>query len=191
MPEISRDLVRQARRGDSNALAALVESAYPHVRRWALVHTGDAVEADDLTQDVLIRMIRSLDTFHGSARLETWLYSVTRNAATDRYRKSRHRARLAEQPHVRVELAPRTPEDPAQALEREEVASLLRAFFEELPDRQRQVFDLVELRGLPADEAAELLGIEPVSVRASLFKARRHIRRRILEQRPEVAEGLK
>lgn len=191
MPEISRELVCRARAGDDLALGALVEAAYPRVRRWTLVHTGDPSEADDLTQDVLIRMIRNLDSFQGDARFGTWLYSVTRNAATDRHRKRKRRARMAEDPDTYAEMTPHAPADPAVSVERQELGSLLRAFFEELPERQREVFDLVELQGLATGEVAELLGIAPVSVRASLFKARRHLRARIIEERPEVAEGLR
>ena len=189
-PEIPRDLVIRAREGDDVALRSLVEAAYPSVRRWALVHTGEAAEADDLTQDVLIRMIRQLDSFHGDARFETWLYSMTRNAATDRFRKQRRRARLCEDPRAYIELVPADSEDPSRSIERRELGSILQTFFEELPERQKEIFDLVELEGMPATEVAELLGIEPVSVRANLFKARRRLRARILEVRPEVAEDL-
>lgn len=189
-PEIPRDLVMRARQGDDDALKALVEAVYPSVRRWALVHTGEASDADDLTQDVLIRMIRRFDSFHGDARFGTWLYSMTRNAATDRFRKQHRRALLREDPRAYIDLVPAGPEDPSRSIERREIGSMLRTFFEELPRRQREIFDLVELQGVPATEVAELLGIEPVSVRANLFKARRRLRARILEIRPEVAEDL-
>ena len=189
-PEIPRDLVIRAREGDDAALSSLVEAAYPSVRRWALLHTGEAAEADDLTQDVLIRMIRRLDSFHGDARFGTWLYSMTRNAATDRFRKQRRRARLFEDRRAFIEPVPAGPEDPSRSIERRELGSILQTFFEELPQRQREVFDLVELQGMPATDVADLLGIEAVSVRANLFKARRRLRTRILEVRPEVAEDL-
>jgi len=45
------------------------------------------MEADDLTQDVLVQMIRKMESFHGDARFSTWLYTVTRHAAADRHRK--------------------------------------------------------------------------------------------------------
>lgn len=190
LPDITRDLVIRARDGDDVALRALVEASYPWVHRWALVHTGETTEADDLTQDVLIQMIRKLDTYHGDARFGTWLYSVTRNAATDRFRKRRRRARVSEDHRAYMELVPEAPEDPSRSVERRELGAILRTFFEELPERQREIFDLVELQGMTAKDVADLLGIEPVSVRASLFKARRWLRARILAARPEVAEDL-
>ena len=187
-PDIPRDLVARAQQGDEAALRELVEQTYPPVRRWALVHTGDPAEADDLTQDVLVQMIRKLDAFQGEARFSTWLYTVTRNAATDRLRKRQRRARVVKDPRSYDELVPRAPSDPSRVFEQEDLAALLKTLFEELPGRQREIFDLVELQGLRAAEVAERLGIEPVSVRAHLFKARRRLRSRILEMRPELVE---
>jgi RNA polymerase sigma-70 factor (ECF subfamily) len=189
MPEIPRELVARARDGDAAALERLVEAAYPRVRRWALVHTGEEAEADDLTQDVLIRMIRNLDGFQGDARFATWLYAVTRNAAVDRHRRGRRRTLVSEHASDEGALHPWRPEDPARATERRELGRLVRSYFAELPERQRAVFDLVELQGLSASEAAEVMDIEPVSVRAHLFKARRTMRARMLEEHPELAEG--
>lgn len=85
-------------------------------------------------------------------------------------------------------MVPRTPPDPSRMTEAHEIRALLDVFFLELPDRQRQVFDLVELQGYSAVDAARLMGIEPVSVRAHLFRARRRLRERILRERPEIAE---
>jgi RNA polymerase sigma factor (sigma-70 family) len=59
---------------------------------------------------------------------------------------------------------------------------------EELSDRQREVFDLVDLQGIAAVEVGAMLGMEPVTVRSHLFRARRAIRKRILESHPELVE---
>jgi len=187
MPDFESGLARRAREGDQDSLRALVEQAYPLVRRWALIHVGNPVDADDLTQDVLVMMIRRLDSFQGDALFSTWLYAVTRNAAADRFRKEARRARIAKDPGAYDLLLPSPADDPSKAPERAELRELLRTFFEELPQRQREVFDLVELQGLPAAEVAERLGLEPVSVRAHLFKARKKMRARILVFHPDFA----
>ena len=54
------DLIDRARRGEEEALSALIEHAYPLVRRWALIQTGEPDDAEDLTQDVLVQMLRKL-----------------------------------------------------------------------------------------------------------------------------------
>lgn len=185
---ISERLVKEARRGDEAALRGLVEAVYPLVRRWALVQTCDAADADDVTQDVLVRMVRKLDTFQGDSRFESWLYAATRNAALDRHRRDQRARRITDDRGIRLRLLPTAAPDPARAAEQRELGGVLGAFFEDLPERQRQAFDLVELQGYTASGAAEVMGLEAVSVRAHLFKARRSLRARILSERPDIAE---
>jgi RNA polymerase sigma-70 factor (ECF subfamily) len=186
--EIGPDLVAKAQAGDPDALGELVSRAYPLVRRWALVRTGDPVDADDLAQDVLVLTIQRLDSYHGSARFTTWLYSVTRNAAADRLRRRERRLRAYRSVETRALLAPDPAPRPDTVGDRHRLRGVIGAFFHDLPPRQREVFDLAELQGLAANEIAARLGIEPVSVRAHLFKARRALRERILASHPELAE---
>ena len=75
-------------------------------------------------------------------------------------------------------------------LARRELAGLLETFLRELPHRQREVFDLIELQGMPTKMVARLIGIRTASVRGSLLKARRTLRRRILAAWPDVREDL-
>lgn len=174
-------------RDDDNALSDLIDATAPVVRRWALVQTGDAAEADDVTQEVLIRMIRNLDALPEPPRFAGWLYTVTRNAAADRFR-SRSRQRTATDSEDILESAVSDLPNPASDAERGELGDVLRSAFDKLPGRQREVFDLVELQGIPATEVADILGIRATSVRGNLFKARRNLRRRILTVWPDVEE---
>ena len=186
--EIPSELVDRARRGDDSSLRVLVERAYPSVRRWSLMPTGDPAEADDLTQDVLMQMLRKLGSFQSGARFTTWLYAVTRNAAADRFRRARRRDALAANPMARIELLQEPDDDPAGMAERATLRRLLDVLFHELPWRQREVFDLMELQGHSASYVGELHGIEPVTARAHLFKARRHLRALMLERHSELVE---
>jgi RNA polymerase sigma-70 factor (ECF subfamily) len=178
--DIPDDLIARAGRGDETALTRLAELAYPRVRRWARVQVGEEADADDLTQEVLIKMIRSLDSFHGDAAFETWLYAMTRNAAKDAFRARGREARREEDPRSVVALRPDPAPDPDRRVERAEARDRVLQAFRRLPTRQREAFDLVELQGLSSGEAGEILGIEAVSVRAHLFKARRAMRTLIL-----------
>jgi RNA polymerase sigma-70 factor (ECF subfamily) len=186
--EIDSELVSRAQAGDEEALRDLVSRAYPLVHRWALVRTGDPTEADDLTQDVLVQLVKRLDAYGHGARFTTWLYTVTRNAALDRHRRVRRRQQVYENPHARDAARAEPAPDPGVLADRFALVEVVRAFFQDLPPRQREVFDMGDLQGLTSVEIAERLGIEPVSVRAHLFKARRTLRARILERHPELAE---
>ncbi|MBI4546126.1 MAG: RNA polymerase sigma factor [Gemmatimonadetes bacterium] len=187
--ELVESLVRQAAAGDERAFGALVRQFYHQIHRWALVMAGDADEADDVTQEVLLRLYRYLPGYRGRARFSTWLYQVTRSAALGSLRR-RVRRRLAAAGLARwADPVLEGETDPAAALDAARAADLVRTFFSELPPRQREVFDLADLKGFAPAEIAELLDMKPVTVRAHLFKARRAIRSRILERSPGLVEG--
>ena len=174
-------------RDDDRALSHLIDAVAPVVGRWALVRTGNPADADDVTQEVLIRMIRNLDALPAPPRLAGWLYTVTRNAAADGFRSRSQQRTAADSEDILASAVSDLP-NPASDAERGELGEVLRAAFDELPGRQREVFDLVELQGVPATEAAGILGIRPTSVRGNLFKARRNLRRQILAVWPDVGE---
>ncbi len=188
--DIDAALVRRARAGDPAGLRALVERTYPLVRRWARGWAPDEAEADDLTQDVMVRMLRSLHTYRASARFTTWLYTVTRSVARDHHRSASRRARRDTEHGARALLGEAGSLEPLDRVDAERLGAALETLFRELPDRQREVFDLVELQGYNAREVGELLGIEAVSVRAHLHKARRTLRGRLLDGLPHLVPDM-
>ena len=78
--------------------------------------------------------------------------------------------------------------DPGGRVDRQRAATVIRELFSDLPRRQREIFDLVDLQGLSPAEVAERTGIKPVSVRANLFKARQSIRAGLLATHPAYGE---
>lgn len=180
-------MAARARGGDERAFAELATAVRGQVHRWALVRTGDADDAEDVAQTVVIRLHRHLHAFEGRSRFTTWLYRLTARAALDwvRGRGRRERAHLASSAEAGLAVAT---EDRIAALENERTAALVRSFFTELPGRQREVFDLVDLQGFTPAEAAEMLEIEAVTARVHLFRARRAIRERILATHPHLLE---
>lgn len=166
---------------DEAAFDQLVELCWPRLRRWALVATGDADDADDVVQETLVRMHGTLAGFRGECRFTTWLYRLMSSACGDLRRRASSLHRLRE----RVQEKAGSPVEqitPVSDIDNRRTAELVRAFWEELPPRQRQVLDLSDFQGHDANEISEMLAIEAVSVRAHLCKARRTIRRRILER---------
>ena len=78
--------------------------------------------------------------------------------------------------------------DPGGRVDRQRAATVIRELFSDLPRRQREIFDLVDLQGLSPAEVAERTGMRPVSVRANLFKARKAIRDSLLATHPAYSE---
>ena len=180
-------LVPLAQRGDAAAREALLARCHPTVYRWALVHTGDPDEAEDVAQEALVRHDAGLRGFAGKSLFATWLYRVTRNVALEMGRRMARTLRLRSALSLQTDDAPAAP-DPADGVDADTVAALVRALFGDLPPRQREVFYLADLEELAPVEIAQRLGLEPATVRVHLLRARRALRARILSEHPAIAE---
>jgi RNA polymerase sigma-70 factor (ECF subfamily) len=177
-------LVRRAQAGEARAFDRLGGALLPRIRRWAGAHVESADDADDIAQDVLVKAHRMLSDFAFDSRFTTWIYAITRRAAADWHRKRSRRARLSA---GRLEVVDSV-EANAPGADRERLTERVLAEFRRLPNRQREVFDLADLQGKNLNEIAELLGMNPVTVRVHLHRARARIRSRILQSDPALVE---
>jgi len=184
---LDAQLASRAASGDDSAFTTLVTRFQPAVFRWALMFAADPDEAEDIAQEVFVRTYRQLGAYRHDGSLEAWLYRITRRAATQMRRTRKRRGRLALSPAARP-LRDVYTTDPGGRVDRERAAIVIRDLFAELPDRQREIFDLVDLQGFSPSEAAERTGMKPVSVRANLFKARKAIREGLLATHPSYRE---
>lgn len=180
-------LVSLASAGDDSAFTTLVTRYHPVVFRWSLTFARDPDEAEDIAQEVFVRAHRQLSQYRSDGSLEAWLYAITRRAATQLRRTHKRRKRLALSPAARPHRDVYTT-DPGGRVDRERAANVILELFSELPQRQREIFDLVDLQGLSPAEAAARTGIKPASVRANLFKARSAIRAKLLATHPSYGE---
>ena len=187
-PEPHAELVRRARRGEREALEELLRAIHPLVLRWSTVHTGDPVEAEDLAQDALVRVVRGLHGFRGEARFTSWLYRVVASAAVDRGRRKGRRQRREEDPEMLKDVETRE-RPPDGRVDRERLLERVRQSFLGLSGRQREVFELCELQGMDSSEVGEMLGIAPSTVRVTLLRARGRVREDILRTDPELVEA--
>jgi RNA polymerase sigma-70 factor (ECF subfamily) len=188
MPDPDPELIQRARDGDRDSLKALLREVEPAVRQWARSHAGDSDSASDLSQEVLLLMIRKIGSYRGDARFLSWLFAVTRNQAVEHTRRNaRHRTKMN---RLKREIAQtRHASNPAEErLDQGRIREVVHAFVQELPRRQREVFQMSELQGLSSPEIGGILDLRPVSVRAALLKARRALRKKIMESHPELME---
>src|SRR6186713_1805308 len=177
-------LVTRATQGSSGAFTELASRVRSRVRDWAARVVHDDDDADDVAQQVLLKLHLRLREFEGRSRFTTWLYRMTLNTALNRRRVDRRRANLL----LRITPQSTTVTPETDVRESDRIAALVRACLDELSHRERQVFEMADLKGVATGEIAAKLNLEPVSVRAALSRARKRIRLRMMEQHRHLLE---
>jgi RNA polymerase sigma-70 factor, ECF subfamily len=139
---------------------------------------GNEADAEDVTQEVLLRVLHKLDSFRGEGRLESWLHRVTVNAALLHRRKSIRRREL----EMDVPLATQARENsaahasPAQQLLDSERRELIERAIARLPETYREVYVLADIEELSNSEIAEILQLRVPAVKSRLHRARAMMR---------------
>lgn len=175
-------LVQQCTAGDEDACTRLVSDHQRMVYQLGLHLLGDPQEALDLSQEVFLRVFRTLPQFRGQSSLKTWIYRIVINQAANRRRwwHRRHKSQqiaLEEHTAAHGEVAEtRRLADPDQVLEGREAARRVWAALDTLPFDQRAVIILREIDGLSYDEIADSLGVAVGTVKSRLARARRGLR---------------
>lgn len=173
-------LIQQCLAGDEAAWQSIVRAHRRKVFNIAYKFVGSVEEAEDLTQDVFIKLFRSLGTFDRRANFQTWLYSVTRNLCIDHYRALR-KEREALNRDLDVDLlAPASKErSPLQLLESRDQAALLRRALDRLPEAMRTAVVLRDLRELSYEDIARTLALPDGTVKSRISRGRTELARQI------------
>jgi RNA polymerase sigma-70 factor (ECF subfamily) len=175
-------LVQQCAAGDEAACARLMSDHQRMVYQLAFHLLGDAQEALDLSQEVFLRVFRTLPSFRGQSTLRTWIYRIVVNQASNRLRwwRRRHRAQqvpLEEHAAVHGDLPDqRNAAMPDRLLQQREVADRVWGALGQLPFDQRTVIVLREIDGLSYEEIADSLGVAVGTVKSRLARARGTLR---------------
>jgi len=166
------DLIGRARDGDREAFGRLVEKHYDFVYRVAWRWAGNRADAEDIAQDVCVRLGRAIRSYRGGGAFTTWLYAMTLNAARDlRRRTARENVKTeAFGVHALVsggEVQEEAPDDPAE---------LLWAAVRALPDKQREAVLLVYGEGLSHAAAADAMACAEATVSWHIHEAKKRLK---------------
>lgn len=167
---VTRALVVRAQNGDAQAFAELIEDHYDLIHRTAWKWCGNRDDAEDIAQDVCVKLGRAIAGFDGRSAFSSWVYRITLNAVRDMQRAGKRRGKYAD---AYAEIAP---ED--QPAEQEEAATSrqLWAAVRALPEKQRDAVLLVYAEDLSHAAAAEIMGIREATVSFHVHEARKTLR---------------
>jgi len=166
-------LLESARRGDGDAFAALIRAFEAPTYQFILRMVRRPAVADDVSQDVFIRLWRHLGHIESAEMLPGWLRRVAANAVIDHWRKEEARDRRMQE--LRQHPIARHVVKPSTRIESKEALDAVQAAVDALPARLKSVLMLRTMEGLSYEEVAEVLGLSVYAVRSRLFRARHEL----------------
>jgi RNA polymerase sigma-70 factor (ECF subfamily) len=157
---------------EAESIDELYDRYAPQVERWARRLAGPRFDSEDLLHDIFLVVLRRRQEFRGEAKIGTWLFRITQQVVRWRRRNDALRQWLWGQHAQPMADARATAPTPVEELERREQGLRLYAALDRLPEKYRTTLVLFALEGLPGEEIAALLGIEPNAVWVRLHRAR-------------------
>jgi RNA polymerase sigma-70 factor, ECF subfamily len=187
-----RDLIRRLQAGDDSAVHELAERYGSRIFQLAMRYMKNREDAEEVVQDVLMKVYRKVDAFRGDAALSSWIYRITFNTAMSRLRTSKQ-ARAADQERDRAIAAaeaagedrssPRQQADwsgmPDEELLRVQLRDAVAAAIAELPEIYRAPLVLRDIQGLSTEEASSRLHLKDQTLKSRLHRGRLMLRERL------------
>ena len=176
MDTTDAELIEKCRAGDREAWEIIVRRRHSRIYNLAYRFTGRFDEAEDLTQEVFLKVYRTLHSYRPeSGALETWIVRVARNHFIDHYRKyktERKQTSTLEDHHESVASPTVRVETPGQALDRKEAAARVHRLLALLPEDQREAVILRDLEELTYEEISDLLELPIGTVKSRINRGR-------------------
>ncbi len=190
-PDAIDALIQRCLAGDQAAWEQIVRQHWRKVFNIAYKFTGKHDEAEDLTQDVFVKIFKSLDTFDRRANFQTWLVSVSRNLCIDHYRSVRKERETIDRDVDAGELAPVAPTiSPMAALEHRDRVALLKKALNQLPEALRSAVLLRDIQELSYQEIADQLHLPEGTVKSRINRGRTELARQIRRLRDQLETGV-
>jgi RNA polymerase sigma-70 factor, ECF subfamily len=185
-PDPIASLIQRCLKGDQAAWDLIVRQYWRKVFNVAYKFVGKHDEAEDLAQDIFLKIFKSLDTFDSRANFQTWLISVSRNLCIDHYRSVRKERETINRDVDTNELAPPTREPgPIAALEQADRVALLRKALAALPATLRTAVLMRDIQELSYQEIADKLRLPEGTVKSRINRGRTELARQVKKLRGE------
>ena len=179
-PASTEALVERCLAGDQAAWDQIVRQHWRKVFNLAYKFVGRHDEAEDLTQDIFLKIFKALHTFDRRANFQTWLISISRNLCIDHYRSVRKERETMARDVDASQLTPVSRErGPHSQLEQTDLKNLVRLALAELPPALRQAVVLRDLQEFSYQEIADQLGLPEGTVKSRINRGRLELARQL------------
>ncbi len=181
-------LVERCRKGDDEAWRELVDRYSPKIYSIAYHFTLKREEAEEMSQEIFLKIFENLHRYDGGFPLVAWIVSLSRNLCIDRYRRGKREKSFRFVSDDAVAPMLTSTDDPAARALQKERTKLLFSAISEIPEDLAEILVLRDLDGLAYEEIGRALELPDGTVKSRLFRARAEVARRIRE-RPENGGG--
>jgi len=177
-----KGLVDRCRKGEDEAWRELVDRFGPRVYSVAYHFTLKREDAEELSQEIFLKIFENLERYDGGFPLIAWIVSLSRNLCIDRYRRRKREKSFRFVSDDAVMPMLRSDDDPSAEALRKERTKMLFAALSEIPEELAEILVLRDLDGLAYDEIGKALALPDGTVKSRLFRARAEVARRIRER---------
>jgi RNA polymerase sigma-70 factor, ECF subfamily len=175
-------LVARCREGNDDAWRELVDRFGPKVYAIAYHFTMKREDAEELSQEIFVKVFENLHRYDGGFPLVAWVLSVSRNLCIDRYRRRKREKSFRFVSDEAVSALLKSDDDPASMALKKERTRLLFAALAEIPEDLAEILVLRDLNGLAYEEIGKALELPDGTVKSRLFRARAEVARKIRER---------
>lgn len=183
-------LIDRIRQGESEAYRVLIERHKNYIYTLVYRMVGHRETAEDLTQEVFVKLFRSLSHFRGDAKFTTWLYRTTANLVTDFRRSQKRKPYEALLDKMKGWLSD-SREQPEEAVLLKDDQQQMQQLLMQLPDKYRLVVYLYHYKQLSYQEMSEVSGLPVKTIETRLYRAKAMLKDKWLEVYPHESETRK
>jgi RNA polymerase sigma-70 factor, ECF subfamily len=169
------EIIEQCRRGNLQDFRKLVEEASPFAFSVAFRMIGDEALADDIVQETMITIWKTIGKIKSPESFKTWMYRIVVNKCYDEMRRKKNHPEFIADDNVWKNIAERISENPVSDMENIEMAGMIAALTEKLSPKQKAVFVLADLEEMSNEEISAVTGMSRLNVKANLHYARKSI----------------
>ena len=178
------ELIEQLKQGDESAFKVIVEQWQDMVYNTILGIVQNETEAEDLAQDVFIKVFEKISTFKGDSKFSTWLYRIATTTALDHLRSKKRKKRFGFLQSLGgggTEEKEQVPDfhHPGISLDNKERAAVLFKAIEGLPENQKSAYTLHKLEGLSYRDVSEVLNTTVSAVESLMSRANQNLRKQL------------